>query len=79
MPMCVVRHKKSILAQSKLETMTKKRRTKAERAVVQADVFGRIDFFPPKQEEEKKEKIIDFYKQLPSIAAYTKSFLDDNQ
>lgn len=56
MPMCVVRHKKSILAQSKLETMTKKRRTKAERAVVQADVFGRIDFFPPKQEEEKKKK-----------------------
>nr|WP_278996101.1 hypothetical protein [Plesiomonas shigelloides] len=56
MPMCVVRHKKSILAQSKFETMTKKRRTKAERAVVQADVFGRIDFFPPKQEEEKKKK-----------------------
>ena len=56
MPMCVVRHKKSVLAQSKIAFMTKKRRTKAERAVVQADVFGRIDFFPPKQEQEKKKK-----------------------
>ncbi|WP_156121229.1 hypothetical protein [Plesiomonas sp. ZOR0011] len=57
MPMCVVRHKKSILAQSKLEAMRKKRKPKVERAVAQADIFGRIDFFPPKEEDDKKKKM----------------------
>lgn len=57
MPMYVVRHSRAKSEQCRIQSLAKKRKPKVERAVAQADIFGRIDFFPPKEEEDKKKKM----------------------